>query len=242
MTLRFLTYNIHKGIGSDRKFNLDRILEILKDSKADVICLQEVDKDVPRSKHIHIAKQLGTQLGFYYRFEENVILKNGSYGNATLSRYPIVSSENLDLTWKIKKKRGVLITKIELEPSRTMMVYNCHLGLAAFERTWQVHKFLTSQIHKSHKSSPIVILGDTNDGRHKLEPLMEIAGFTDSCTTRRKRRNFTFPAYAPVVRIDKIFYNDKWISHHHKVLHSQLSKTASDHSPVTVDLELIAEN
>jgi len=49
--LRILTYNIHKAIGNDGKYSLDRIIEILKKSQADILCLQEVDYLVPRSNH-----------------------------------------------------------------------------------------------------------------------------------------------------------------------------------------------
>lgn len=238
MILRFLTYNIHKGIGTDRKFDLDRIIYILEESKADIICLQEVDNDVPRSRHIDTAKYIADHMNFHYVFSENVRLKSGCYGNATLSRFPIIQTQNLDITWRIKKKRGVLITDIAPYKNKKISIFNCHLGLAAFERSWQMHKILTSSIHRNYKNTPVVILGDTNDGRHKLNPLLEIAGYMDSCETKRIRKNFTFPAYAPVFRIDKVFYNEKWISQHHKVLHTGLTRIASDHSPLLVELEL----
>lgn len=239
MTIRFLTYNIHKGIGTDRKFKPDRILNILQESKADIICLQEVDKDVPRSQYLDITKYLATELGFHYVFEGNVKLKKGVYGNATLTRFPILSSENLDITWKIKKKRGALITRVETSKNHVITVYNYHLGLATFERNWQIHKILTSAIHKKYRDSPSVILGDSNDRRHKLNPLMEIAGYKDSCITKLKRKNFTFPSYAPVIRIDKVFFNDYWIDPQHIVVQNKVTRIASDHSPVMVDLKLL---
>ena len=238
MHLRVLTYNIHKGIGSDRRFDLDRIITILKESHADVLCLQEVDRDVPRSGKQDLARVIAEELGMDFAFAANVRLKRGSYGNATISRYPISESWNFDLTWRIKKKRGCLITLHRSREGRNFAIYNAHLGLAAFERNWQIHRLLTSGLHKELRAYPSIILGDTNDSRHRLTALLEVGGYTDSCRTKRKRTNFTFPAYAPVVRIDKVFYDDSWKPLRHYVIHSRLSRIASDHRPVVVDLEL----
>ena len=49
--MRLLTYNIHKGIGGrDRLYRLPRIIEVIENENPDLLCLQEVDRGVPRSR------------------------------------------------------------------------------------------------------------------------------------------------------------------------------------------------
>ena len=49
--MRLLTYNIHKGIGGrDRRYDLSRIIEVIEEENPDLICLQEVDHGVRRSR------------------------------------------------------------------------------------------------------------------------------------------------------------------------------------------------
>lgn len=238
MIIRFLTYNIHKGIGTDRKFRLDRTISVLKESKADVISLQEVDQHVPRSRQLDLAREIAEALDMQYHLGLNVKLKRGSYGNATLSRFPIMEKHNQNITWGIKKRRGCLITRLKVGRKNEIVIFNLHLGLAAFEQRWQMKKILSGRYYKKFNEMPLIVLGDTNDRRHKLTSILELAGFEDSCQTRGKRRDFTWPAYAPVVRLDKLYFNDSLNNEHHHVPRTKLSRIASDHLPLIVDLKL----
>ncbi|HSF13170.1 MAG TPA: endonuclease/exonuclease/phosphatase family protein, partial [Erythrobacter sp.] len=42
-TIKVASYNIHKGIGTDRQRDPARILKVLAEVDADVVCLQEAD-------------------------------------------------------------------------------------------------------------------------------------------------------------------------------------------------------
>ncbi len=254
--IRLLTYNIHKAIGNDRKYFLKRIIEILKESNADIICLQEVDFLVPRSHNEHSAEKIAEELGYYYELGLNVYLKKGAYGNATLSKYPILFSENMNLTWGIKKRRGCLITKIQIPPqlfygkkirlSQKIDTYilNIHLGLVNFERIWQIQKLLSNSYLDSVKKEPIIIAGDTNDSGSKLDFILNKNEFFDTAILYRthykiKKNEFnTFPSYTPkpLVRLDKAFINQRWIVKNHYVLKNKLTKIASDHYPVIIEL------
>ncbi len=270
--IRVLTYNIHKAIGNDGKYSLERIIEILKKSQADIICLQEVDFLVPRSKNEDLAYQLAYSLHYHYEIGLNVYLKKGAYGNAILSRFPIIHSENLNITWGIKKRRGCLMAKILLplelvkqnipyEEFKTKKmkkksmenlstidigILNMHLGLANFERLWQVKQILNSAFLEMMQNSPTIILGDTNDRLERVDKLFEEKGFMD--TTKlikqkisiKKNRFYTFPSYTPrpLIRIDKIFINQYWDVLHHEIIKDKMTKISSDHYPVYVDLQL----
>lgn len=244
--------------------------EVLHESGADIICLQEVDFSVPRSHNDDLAHRLGEALGFHCALGLNVFLKKGAYGNAILSRYPILHTENLNITWGIKKARGCLMSRIEI-PGGEMAVLNMHLGLAGFERIRQVRMILESSFLQTVKDLPTVILGDTNDRADKVDRLFQRMGFTDTSMIRasmkaakkavplpdwRKLKNIkdikeirslgipvdlqTFPSYAPfpIMRIDKVFVNNRFEIRSHQVLRNSLTRKASDHLPVVVDLQL----
>ena len=110
--MRLLTWNIHKGIGGvDRRYSPGRVTEVLKHYDADIVVLQEVDDGVPRSGNDRQVDLIADVLDYKHRaFGGNVHLKVGCYGNATLSRFPIVRHNNLCLNFPLKKPRGALIT------------------------------------------------------------------------------------------------------------------------------------
>jgi endonuclease/exonuclease/phosphatase family metal-dependent hydrolase len=97
--LRVITYNIHRAIGVDRRFRPERIATILAHYRPDLVLLQEVDEGAPRSRELDLARELAAALGFpHVAVGHNVTLKKGRYGNATLSRFPILRERNIDLT------------------------------------------------------------------------------------------------------------------------------------------------
>ncbi|HBS07161.1 MAG TPA: endonuclease [Leptospiraceae bacterium] len=236
MEISVLTYNIHKAIGNDRSYQPGRIVEILRESSADILCLQEVDFQVPRSHNDDLARKLAEALEMEYDLGLNVQLKKGAYGNATLSRFPIVHTENLNITWGIKKPRGCLMSRINT-PAGEIAILNFHLGLAGFERMSQIRMILESSFLEMVRHEPVIMLGDTNDRVSKLNPLLADGGFQD---TYRGNRMHSFPSYTPnpLIRIDKVFLNSRVELIEHRVLLNKRTRVASDHLPVLVRLKI----
>ena len=246
MHLRVLTYNIHKGIVIDRRFDPDRIVAILRHHDADVALLQEVDRGAPRSRHMDLASYLSRHLAYEYRaVGMNVFMKKGKYGNATLSRHPITTQRAIDLTIGRHKRRGAQHTRIQLiqgSESRVVDLFNIHLSLTAAMRRRQLTLLLGSfDIQKLPRSAPCIIAGDMNDWRGVLRHLrFEPAGFV--CATNRRPGSRwsikTFPSFAPTGGLDKIFYRGDL--HLIRVARSRmdLARVASDHLPVIADFEI----
>jgi endonuclease/exonuclease/phosphatase family metal-dependent hydrolase len=240
--LRVLSYNIHKCIGGvDRRYEPARIVDVIQRQDADVVMLQEVDKNVPRSNHDHQVDMLGEMLGLRYRtwFPNVDVRGGGQYGNALLSRYPIVESTNIDLTLRFRKRRSVLHGVLRVrhdDVDRTIHVYNMHLGLARYERKRQLAMFLASHpFTHLHHETPVVVGGDLNDVYGGLGELLVPAGFRGI-----EERPRTFPAWGPMRALDAIFIRGALDYMRLSRCDSELARRASDHRPLIAEVRLHA--
>jgi endonuclease/exonuclease/phosphatase family metal-dependent hydrolase len=247
MRIRVVSYNIHRAIGVDRRFRPDRIVGIVAEHDADIVLLQEVDEGVPRSRELDLARELAHSLGYpHFAIGHNVRLRRGRYGNATLSRHPILRERNIDLTIGMRKRRGCQHTAIQVEgasgPRHRLEVFNLHLGLSARERDRQVGLLVRSQEFASlSEEVPCIVGGDFNDWRHRLQPIFtEVLGFR-SVTSRHGRRDdsiATYPAFFPRGPLDRIYYRGGLRVIAAGRCRHELSRVASDHLPIVAELEL----
>lgn len=237
--LRIVTWNIHKGIGTDRKYQLERILAVLRDLDADVVCLQEVDRGVPRSGFEDQAERLSDELGYpHASLGLNVRVKGGAYGNLTLSKHPLSDIHNVDLTVPPKKRRSALVTRVEVGPTTGWMLANVHLGLMHMERKIQVRRLLEHLFEGAEPGQPLVIAGDWNEWTKRLvRSVMNEHGFHVARTDARPKGERTWPSRMPLVRLDKILYRDPVRCHHVACVLDETTRVASDHLPLIVELE-----
>ncbi len=240
-TFRVVTYNIHKGIGGvDRKYRPERIVDVLRACRADVLLLQEVDEGVPRSRGHRQVDWLGDALALEHRaYAPNVRLKEGHYGNAVLSRFPLDHVENIDVTVPPKKRRGALHVRFTVESKgkrRRVWLYNVHLGLAEYERRRQVRKLLTwHDAHRLREHTTTVIGGDMNDVWRRIGPLLlEPGGFVGI-----PNRPATFPAVRPVRALDAVFVKNPSRIVRYSTPIVPPARSASDHLPLVVTLGLL---
>src|SRR6266536_5341306 len=88
-TVRVMTYNIHVGVGMDKKLDLQRIADVINDQRADLVGLQEVDRGVERTEGRDEIAELAKLTSMNYAFAHNLDYQGGQYGVAVLSRVPI---------------------------------------------------------------------------------------------------------------------------------------------------------
>ncbi len=236
--MRLLTYNIHKGIGGrDRLYRLERIIEVIESQNPDLICLQEVDRDVLRSRHDDQPKLLAELLGVADSFfQMNVKLKSGGYGNLILSRWPIVERHSISLRLWVKKPRGAQLVRVET-PEGQLQLVNWHLGLAELERGWQTRHLLNHHLFREYPDLPTLLVGDTNDWRNALiRSVMTPAGFEQ--ITHPASRFRSFPAWFPMGSLDKVFHRGLTDIRAAHVIRTAQSRVASDHLPLVIDFHL----
>jgi endonuclease/exonuclease/phosphatase family metal-dependent hydrolase len=242
MRLSVVSYNIHKGIGGmDRRYRIDRVVAVLAEIAPDVALLQEVTDGLPRASFHDQAELLAEALGIpHVAFGPQHRFAIGGYGNAILSRYPISSVEEIDLTIGSRKRRGAIGVHLRVRVdthTRTLALFNVHLGLAGSERERQLERFLGSPaVKRIHHSTPVVVGGDLNDLWGSLGPRILLpAGFQ-----RAGRATNTFPAAMPIRPLDGIFVRGNVRAHACSPLKNALTRQASDHLPLCAELELDA--
>jgi endonuclease/exonuclease/phosphatase family metal-dependent hydrolase len=245
LLLRIITYNIHRAIGVDRRFRPERIVNILRHYDADVVLLQEVDEGAPRSRELNLAKELAQTAGYpHFALGHNVSLRKGRYGNATLSRFPILRERNIDLSvdesWI---RRGCQHTTLELDGrERRLEVFNLHLGLSARERVKQLEILKRSaEFSAVAPETPLLVGGDFNDWRSLLQPLFT-NGLGFGCATERKRGPYrcipTYPSFSPQGGLDRLYHRGpmRLVSVHS--CRMQVARVASDHLPIVAEFSV----
>jgi endonuclease/exonuclease/phosphatase family metal-dependent hydrolase len=235
--MRLLTWNIHKGIGGrDRRYSLDRIIACIEAENPDLICLQEVDRLVHRSRHDDQPRLLARYFRCHSVFQPTVRVGDGGYGNLVLSRWPVASRHRISLRHGARKPRGAQLLLVE-SPEGAIHLVHTHLGLAERERLAQAERLLGHMLFRSADPHPALVVGDFNDWRDSLGR-ERFATFGFRQVTSPASRFRTFPAWLAMGSLDKVFVRGGIEVRHARVVRTSLAKTASDHLPVVVDFHL----
>jgi endonuclease/exonuclease/phosphatase family metal-dependent hydrolase len=233
-TLRVVTYNIHRGRGMDRRTRPERIAAVLRHVDADIIALQEVIGAGPRGgSHI---EEIGAALGMGWVMATVRLLRGHQFGNAVLSRFPIVSHAQHDLSWKSCEERTVQRADIDVG-SHTLRLYNVHLGTAILERRYQAAQ-LADIVTDRHLGGPKLVLGDFNEWMKGLTTtlLSDRLKSVDLRTFLKRRR--TYPGLFPILHLDHIYYAGRLEVVGVELPRTRLSLVASDHLPLVANLRI----
>ena len=238
-TFRITTYNIHKCRGLDRRVRPRRIVEVLKETDADIIALQEVvgmdEGELERNQ----VRSIANELGFDYRIGENRRVHGGAYGNAVLTRLPIVTQHNHDITQRKKEPRGCLEVILALDgqqPSANLLrIYNVHLGTGFFERRYQATRLIQVLGDPSDQARPRLLLGDFNEWPRGLVSSLLGKHFNTAEPRRRLGRAWSYPGILPLAHVDHIYYDSPLKVTNVAVHRSRLALMASDHLPIVAD-------
>ena len=230
MELTFASYNIHKGVGLDRRRDPERILSVLHEIDADIIALQEADRRIgERASGLPRADIDDT------RWRVIEVAKRprsiGWHGNALLVRrgIDIVSGEALDLP--TIEPRGAACGEIVVE-GHSLRVIGTHLDLSGLRRRDQIRSLL-GFCNACDRNLPTVIMGDFNQWGRQTGAMREFADGWQIITPGR-----SYPSRQPVATLDRIVASRHWNCVAAEVHHTGLAAVASDHLPITAVLEL----
>ncbi len=239
--MRLISYNIHKGVGNDRRYRLERIIEVIEEASPDLICLQEVDCNVRRSNFDDQPRLLAERLrAAAHAYQLNVPVRRspgGGYGNLVLSRWPLLSQAQVSLRLRQRKPRGAQLVVVAT-PHGPLHVVNWHLGLRERERRWQVGHLLGHDSFRASAHLPTVVAGDYNDWRNTLDGLI-FARHSFLQATAPLKEFRSFPSFLAMTSLDKLFYRGDVGVREARIWRTPLARRASDHLPLVVDLHMV---
>ena len=235
--MRLMTYNIHKGVGTDRRYRLERVAAVIAAEAPDLVCLQEVDRNARRTRRDDQPALLAERLrAAAWLYQLNAPHGEGGYGNLVLSRWPIRDGRSVSLRYRRRVPRGAQLAVVET-PQGPLHLVHVHFGLSERERRWQAALLLQHPEFLASAHLPTLIVGDYNDWRNTLGRRCLLAhGFRPATAPARRFR--TFPAFLPLAAIDKIYYRGGLNGVEPRVVRDRPARRASDHLPVVCDFHL----
>ena len=232
--VRVLVYNIHAGTDASRVSNIDRVAAIIRDSRADIVLLQEVDRLTRRSGGVDQLDSLRKLTGMHGIFGKTIDYDGGEYGLALLSRWAITNHSlvplNVEAPHPGYEARGALVVEID-RPGGRMRIIDTHLDASRpAYRTQQSRGLITA----ATKPQPADLIGgDLNS--EPLEGVIEslnAGGYRDLYPGCGPAPGFTFPVVEPTKRIDYLLSSPAWRC----VSAAVLAANASDHRAVLFEI------
>jgi endonuclease/exonuclease/phosphatase family metal-dependent hydrolase len=206
----------------------------------DIVCLQELDQSRTRSGDVDQVEEIARQLSTDYEFHAVTEVDDGRFGNAVLTTYPmrLVASGPLP---RIQSRialedRGVVWVAVEMG-GRRVNVINTHLSIHRGERRIQVEALVEEWLRHPDRTGPTVLTGDFNTsgtsptGRRIGEVLRDVEDHHPSEPVLQ-----TWSSRLPLRRIDHVYVSEEFTVRGIHVPQTRLSRVASDHLPLVVDL------
>ncbi len=242
--LRLMTYNVHGCRGMDGKYAPQRIARVIARERPDVVCLQELDQERTRSGGIDQVAVIARRLRTDYRFHAVADVDNGRFGNAVLSSFPLrlVKAGALPAAARVKdvfnlEDRGAVWVAL-MAGDREVQILNTHLSILEQERREQADALLTGEwLGHPDCTGPVILTGDFNASPdswtlRRLETRLASAVGAD----RKDRELRTWSGRVPLRRIDHVMVSESVEVVGAYVPRTSLSRVASDHLPLVVDL------
>lgn len=233
MRLKVMSYNIASGNNLQKDRNLAHAAEIINCVQPDFVTVNEVCKNTAYAPQ-HQADVLGSLTGYYPVFGRSIDIAGGEYGNAFLTRRPLIEWAVIDIPDRRSEERNyyehrTLLRAVIDVGGQQITVLSTHFGLAKVEQESAVETALA--VLKNEKN-PVILMGDLNMEPDDpiLAPLLD--ALSDSA--ERKKDIKTFPSDTPTIKIDYILHSGEFRT----VSLASMDTQNSDHRPLFAELEI----
>jgi endonuclease/exonuclease/phosphatase family metal-dependent hydrolase len=242
--LKVATLNIHKGLSQfNRRMVIHELREGLRTLAPDLVFLQEVQGFNQRHERRFVTWPIAPQHEFLagsewqHAYGMNAVYDHGHHGNAILSRFPIVSMHNEDVSDHRFERRGLLHCVVSVPGwGRNLHCVCVHLSLHERGRRRQLQAIAERLEDLASRRLPIIVAGDFNDWRRRADGILQDRlGMVEVTASSRGRAACTYPSLLPVLRLDRIYVRGFRVvaSHVHRGAPWSL---LSDHLVVSADL------
>jgi endonuclease/exonuclease/phosphatase family metal-dependent hydrolase len=223
--VRFMTWNIHGALGRNPRFDLTRVVELIRRWHPDIVALQEVDSRRALAGGTNPFEFLPGAVGLYGVGAKSLMTKDGDYGQMLISRWPIAAHEVHDISFGEREPRRAIRAEVAT-PFGALTVVATHLGLSLSERRSQAA--LLARLAAGN--GPAVLAGDFNDWIWPGSVRAELSRVLGGSTRYR-----TFPSVWPLLGLDRVYWRPS-----EAIVGSFVDSEAralSDHLPVIADLK-----
>jgi endonuclease/exonuclease/phosphatase family metal-dependent hydrolase len=224
----------------DARVRPERIAEVISSLRADVVALQEVVRGKGDADQLRvIARSLR---GYHYCFGETRKIRGADYGNAILSRFPITSHQDYDITASWREPRGCVRADIEIKGSKKLLLrlFNAHLGTGYIERRRQAQILVDKKILENPKfSGSRIVLGDFNEWTPGLTTKLLTAHLKSVDLRPYMRHVKSYPGMLPFMHLDHIYFDPIFKLQNVALCRSKLAKMASDHLPLIAEFAVV---
>ncbi|HKI63970.1 MAG TPA: endonuclease/exonuclease/phosphatase family protein [Burkholderiales bacterium] len=212
--LRIITLNVHKGLSQfNRRMVIHELREGLRSLSPDLVFLQEVlglnERHALRFATWPRAPQYEflAEDHWQHAYGRNAVYDHGHHGNAVLSRFPILTALNEDVSDHRFEKRGLLHCEVAVPGwSQNLHCLCVHLSLHERGRRKQLDAIAGRLEEIVARGAPVIVAGDFNDWRQRATAILERGlGMTEVSTARGGRAARTFPSFLPMLRLDRIY-------------------------------------
>ena len=247
-SLRVMTYNIYgaRATSPANAADLDAIAEVIRRQNPDFVTLNEVDVFTNRTgKDVHQARDLAEKLGMEWHFSKAIDRDGGEYGDAVLSKYPILEKRSYRLPCAAEQPgedRSLCVIRVQID-GKDLYVASTHLDHLSGDASRLVQATEIRRIRDTELEGDLILCGDLN----AIPSSNVIATMTSFLTNTGPIDQYTFPSDDPSRKIDYIMYAP---IEHFGVQNCQVVSRgdqqvggvdASDHRPVIADIRLQTE-
>ena len=232
--MKIMTFNTqHCSNFYTGDFDYQLMADTINKCKADIVGLNEMrgkgNDENPISQE-QILSEL-TELKYHYFAKAIDVNDEYPYGNAFISKYPIISAETIMIPDPVEKSGGKwyetrCLLKAKLENGITVLV--THFGLNPEEQ-----KNAVSTVMENLEDEKCILMGDFNvkPDNEVLKPIYEKMKDAGELI---KGNGFSFPSDNPIEKIDYIF-----VSKDIELVEAEIPEiVASDHRPHTATINI----
>jgi endonuclease/exonuclease/phosphatase family metal-dependent hydrolase len=229
------SYNVHKCVGTDGRFDPERIVRVIQEIDADIIALQEADSRFGERTGLLDLTRLERESGLVAVPIAGVTKAHGWHGNVVLFRQGTVRDVH-QIKLPGLEPRGALVAEIELSSGKALRVIAAHFGLLRRSRAQQARMLV--EIMTKNDATPTILLGDLNEwrlgDRSSLNTFHSAFGPQPAAVP-------SFPANMPILALDRIIANRSGLISAIEVHNTPLARQASDHLPIKTMLTSIPD-
>ncbi len=233
--LKVLSYNIHKGKAFfSRKKTWQVLEELLQMVDPDIIFLQEFLNDSDAQALLEL---MANKMWPHHSYGQNATMGDYHYGNAIISKLPLLNTQNANISNHALEKRGLLYARIQPEEGRNLHLFCTHLDLLERGRKKQLVKIKHELQSVLPSGDPFLIAGDFNDWRSTLDPLLRESLEVEEVFLKLVGKPMpTSPSILPLFALDRIYYKgleprSAVILNHHYL------RIGSDHLPIMSEFD-----